>query len=102
MIRLETKPKQYCGYSAVELSEIIQTGKPITDLPPGIQFLIRAGKLFVVNGKLYRKRLSKDTNRYETKEVPVESYFVTTVTRGVVHQLNSLEEAKLQFQIING
>lgn len=102
MIRLETKPKQYCGYSAIELSEIIQTGKSIADLPPGIQFLIKAGKLFVVNGKLYRKRLNKETKRYETKEVPVESYFVTTTMRGVVHQLNSLEEAKLQFQIING
>ena len=89
MIRLETKPKQYCGYSAVELSEIIQTGKSITGLPPGIQFLIRAGKLFVVNGKLYRKSLNKDTNRSGTKEVPVESFFVTTITRGVVHQLNS-------------
>ena len=102
MIRLETKPKQYCGYSAVELSEIIQTKKSIADLPPGIQFLIKAGKLFVANEKLYRKKLNKETKRYETNEVPIESYFVTTVGRGVVHQLASLEEAKLQFQIING
>lgn len=101
MIRLETKPKQYCAYSAVELAEIFQSKKSTDVLPSGLQFLIRAGKLYVSGDKLFRKKRDKATGKLITVEVPSESYFVTTQTPGVVHQFNSLEEMKRQFQIIN-
>ena len=51
--------------------------------------------------KFVREKRDKATGKLITVEVPSVSYFVTTQTTGVVHQFNSLEEMKRQFQIIN-
>ena len=101
MLKLLTIPNEYSAYSGKEIKDRIAAGQSAQiELPSGITFLIRSGKLSVgQDGVLRKRQFVGERKDWEYLEVPDTGYLVCTAN-GPVQVVESEAELKKKFTIV--